>query len=153
MFERWRALHSNLGARRPAIRIFDLLVAHYAEPHRAYHNLDHIAKLLHGLNEFTGLARDRDAVELGIWFHDVIYDPRAKDNEARSAAWAVEALRELGLPAEFGARVSALVLATAHAQVPVDADVRLLCDLDLAILAAPHEEYEIYERAIRREYA
>ncbi len=56
----------------------------YAEPHRAYHDAAHVGllwlrHLLHG-----GDPADRD-LALAILFHDVVYDPKAKDNEARSA--------------------------------------------------------------------
>ena len=54
------------------------LVARYQEPHRRYHTLEHIMEVL---ERVTGTE-----VELACWFHDVIYDTKASDSEARSAA-------------------------------------------------------------------
>ncbi|MGW5671933.1 HD domain-containing protein, partial [Micromonospora sp. NPDC003776] len=50
--------------------------------------------------------------------------------------------------------VRRLVLLTAgHAVPPEDPDGALLCDADLAILAAPPAAYDRYAAAVRREYA
>ncbi len=61
------------------------LTRRYEEPHRRYHALPHIADMLH-----RGRDLQLDDVQVAaIWFHDAIYDPRALDNEAQSAALAV----------------------------------------------------------------
>jgi predicted metal-dependent HD superfamily phosphohydrolase len=38
------------------------------------------------------------AIQLAAWFHDVIYDPRAKDNEEKSAEYAVASLSQFEIP-------------------------------------------------------
>ena len=63
------------------------LATHYSEHHRHYHTLDHIAACLGWLDHYRHLAEDPLCLELALWAHDVIYDPRAADNEARSADW------------------------------------------------------------------
>jgi predicted metal-dependent HD superfamily phosphohydrolase len=60
------------------------LVRAYAEPHRHYHTLDHIADLLRLLETHGGVS-DADAVKLAILFHDAVYDPVRQHNEAASA--------------------------------------------------------------------
>ena len=40
------------------------------------------------------------AAQLAAWYHDAVYDPKAKDNEARSAELAERELGALGLPAQ-----------------------------------------------------
>ena len=90
------------------------------------------------------LARDPEAVELAIWFHDAVHDPMARDNEEQSAALA----RRAGM----GKHVEDLILATRHDRVPVGRDERILVDVDLSILGQPESRYDEYEERIRIEY-
>jgi predicted metal-dependent HD superfamily phosphohydrolase len=92
-------------------------------------------------------------VQLALWFHDAIYDPRAQDNEERSARWADEVLGAAGASPASAARVRALVLATRHAAVPEDPDAQLLVDVDLSILGAAPGRFAEYERQIGVEYS
>jgi predicted metal-dependent HD superfamily phosphohydrolase len=147
-------LHDCAGLAAEAV--LDELVRAYGQPHRHYHTLDHIAALLRLLEEHDRGIGDRDAVALAILFHDIVYDPVRHDNEEASAALAGERLTGLGFPRELVAKVARNVNATAHGQgalSPDDADLALLLDLDLSILAAAPAEYHAYARAVRREYA
>lgn len=120
----------------------------YGEPARAYHNLNHVADCLVRLDEHVRLADDPVAMEFAIWFHDMVYDPRAKDNEERSALAAAEFLSAT----THGAVVADLIRATRHDGHPGTHDAALLCDLDLSILGRPPAVYDAYARAIRQEY-
>jgi predicted metal-dependent HD superfamily phosphohydrolase len=156
---RWRALLP--GAEALGERLLD----RWSEPHRQYHTLDHLAAVLAVVDRYAGLASDADAVRLAGWFHDAVYDPRAGDNEERSAALAEAELADTGLPPDRIAETARLVRLTAGHQVPddtnddtnldtnLDTDGALLADADLAILAAPPTDYDRYAAAIRREYA
>lgn len=95
----------------------------------------------------------RDEVALALWCHDAVYDPRAHDNEEKSAALALAAAAGLGLASDLGARVAALVLATRHDATPATAPAQLMADLDLAILGADAAAFAAYDAAIRAEYA
>jgi predicted metal-dependent HD superfamily phosphohydrolase len=44
-------------------------------------------------------------------------------------------------------------MATRHTVAPANLDARLVVDIDLSILGAPHARFEQYERQIREEYA
>ena len=131
----------------PSVRA-DLL-ARWSEPHRRYHTLDHLAFMLDVINTHAGLADDIDAVRLAAWFHDAIYDPRADDNEARSAALA-RSMLDVACVDEV---VRLIELTKDHRVRTGDRNGGLLCDADLAILAAPPPRYEQYARAVREEYA
>jgi predicted metal-dependent HD superfamily phosphohydrolase len=155
--DRWCALFARLGvdpdAAAPA---FADLVHAYSEPGRHYHTLDHLAALFVLLDRHSEGLADRNAVELAIFFHDAVYVPTRSDNEAESAALAGARLTALGLPAALVARVADLILATRHGTEhawPHDADLALLVDLDLSVLAADRPVYAAYARAIRDEYA
>lgn len=126
----------------------------YTEPHRHYHTLDHIADLLL-LLEKHGVS-DADAVKLAILFHDAVYDPSRQDNEAASANLAREQLTFLGFPLRPIAKVEHYILATQHGaslSAAEDADLQMLLDLDLSVLAAAPDRYRAYAQAIRQEYA
>jgi predicted metal-dependent HD superfamily phosphohydrolase len=129
------------------------LLAAWAEPHRAYHNLSHLAACLALLDEARPLAALPDELEVALWFHDAVYDPRRSDNESCSAAWASDALLASGAPAEVAERVVDLILSTRHDQAPSTPDGSLLVDIDLAILGSPIDSFAGYDLQIRREYA
>jgi predicted metal-dependent HD superfamily phosphohydrolase len=128
------------------------VVEAWSEPHRRYHDLAHLAAVLGVVDALAGDAADADAVRLAAWYHDVVYDPRRGDNEEVSAARARAGLRGL-VPDARLAEVERLVLLTAgHEAAPGDADGAVLCDADLAVLAAPPEAYAVYASAVREEY-
>jgi predicted metal-dependent HD superfamily phosphohydrolase len=128
------------------------LATHYNEPHRHYHTQGHIAACLSWLDQYRHLAADPLCLELALWAHDVIYDPRAGDNEARSADWFAQQFADSDLTDQQLARVHELILATVHPHPPTDPDMALLQDIDLSILGADAELYDRYEGWIRREY-
>jgi predicted metal-dependent HD superfamily phosphohydrolase len=155
---RWRTILDRLGIDADAAGpTFADLVRAYSEPDRHYHTLDHIAELFHQLDRHGEDLADRNAVELAIFFHDAVYAPTRSDNEEQSAALARQRLAALALPAALAARVADLVLATRHGSEQSaqqdDADLALLLDLDLSVLAADRPVYAAYAQAIRSEYA
>jgi predicted metal-dependent HD superfamily phosphohydrolase len=150
--ERWHAPWRGLGIAAPE-GLLEELLGRYSEPHRAYHTLQHLDECFAALEPARHLAERLAEAELALWFHDAIYDPRAGDNEERSARWAEQALLAAGVASEISERVGALVLATRHDAVPEGRDARLLVDVDLAILGASEPRFAEYERQVRDEYA
>lgn len=135
----------------------DELLAGYAEPHRAYHDTRHLTEVLdrleHLLAEHPLPEAEGDAVVLAAWFHDAVYDG-SRDDEERSAVLAESALAAAGVPPGVVTEVARLVRLTAdHAPGEDDLAGQLLCDADLAILAAGRDRYDAYVRDVRREYA
>ncbi|TXS54158.1 hypothetical protein [Streptomyces sp. t39] len=155
---RWRAtLVAALGSDDPGVepdRYADSLLARWAEPQRRYHTTDHLAAVLDRIDELEGHAGDVAAVRLAAWFHDAVYLPDRSENEERSAHLAERALTELGVDERRTAEVARLVrLTVTHDPAPGDADGEVLCDADLAILAASPQAYAAYAAAVREEYA
>ncbi len=152
LVEPWHRLLSDFGAAEAeADGHYADVVARYREPARHYHTLDHIEAVLSGVADLGGTGT---VLLAAAWLHDVVYDPRAADNEERSAAFAA------GLMARFGAdpraveEVGRLILLTkAHRTEADDLAGRILIDADLAVLGAAPAEYDRYAAAIRREYA
>ncbi|MBQ0904072.1 metal-dependent phosphohydrolase [Micromonospora sp. U21] len=158
LLERWRAAARGAGARPDAgsTRAGEQLLARWREPHRRYHTVAHLTAVLDVVDRHAGLADRADLVRLAAWCHDAVYDPRAAGdaNERDSATLAGTVLTGLGLPAPAVAEVRRLVLLTAgHAAAPGDRDGALLCDADLAVLAASPAAYDRYAAAVRQEYA
>ena len=129
------------------------LARRYAEPQRAYHTMQHIMECLHVFASLRHLTPQPDVVELALWFHDAIYDPRATDNEERSAILATAFIAAHHLPAALAEPVAACILATKHHQPGDDPHARLTVDIDLSILGQPRARFAEYEQQIRREYA
>jgi predicted metal-dependent HD superfamily phosphohydrolase len=133
------------------------LVAAYASPERAYHDVRHLTEVLDHVDELAADAEHPDSVLLAAWFHDAVYDtapPTPDASEQASAALAAEALQQLGVPDDVVARVARLVRLTAtHDPEPDDRDGAVLCDADLAVLARDPDAYADYVAAVRREYA
>jgi predicted metal-dependent HD superfamily phosphohydrolase len=138
--------------RAPPEGLLTELLHRYAEPHRAYHTIAHLLECFDRFDEASGLADRRGEVLLALWFHDAIYDPRASDNEERSARWAREVIAETGGSSEEGRRVEGLILSTKHEALSPAGDSALLVDIDLAILGADAARFAEYESQIRREY-
>jgi predicted metal-dependent HD superfamily phosphohydrolase len=149
---RFARLWSLLGATDDEGLAFQRLEAAYAEPHRAYHNAEHIRDCLDRLDESTKEPIN-PALEAAIWFHDAVYDPRRDDNEAASATLAERLLAEAGIPNASAIEVRRLILLTSHQDIPGDPAGRVICDVDLSILGRHPEEFEEFERRIRAEYA
>jgi len=145
-----------VGAQGDPLAVFAALDRRYREPHRHYHTWEHIGECLDVLGWARPLAQDPAAVEMALWFHDAVYEPRGVDNEERSACLAREAAGAMGLSEELGRRVAALIQDTrigSPGAASRGADSRLITDVDLSILGRPRGRYRRYEAAIRREYA
>jgi len=151
-FDRWEQLVLRTTGAACNRKIFDSLYAAYSEPHRAYHNCRHISDCLHALDESDRDGVNLNEVELALWFHDVVYDTRAGDNEAKSAQWAKDSLEELNCRPESVTRVVQNIIATSHQSDPVAPNEQLTVDIDLSILGQPQARYDEFEASIRLEY-
>jgi predicted metal-dependent HD superfamily phosphohydrolase len=146
--------------------VFDDLVSRHRQPHRRYHGLRHVVWVLRHTRrleaEIAECRRgapgyDAAAVTAAAWFHDAVYDPRADDNEQRSAELAERRLAALDWPAARCAFVAALVRATAGHLADADGsdaswERRVLLDADLGVLGAEPAAYAAYVNGVRTEY-
>ncbi|MEW2625710.1 hypothetical protein [Streptomyces sp. NPDC048106] len=131
----------------------DNLLARWQEPQRRYHTLAHLTAVLDHVDALERYAADPDVVRLAAWFHDAVYHPERSENEERSARLAERALPEAGVPEAKAGEVARLVrLTVTHDPADDDHDGQVLCDADLAILAAPPSAYAAYTAEVREEY-
>jgi predicted metal-dependent HD superfamily phosphohydrolase len=138
------------------------LIDRWSEPGRNFHNLKHLVHVLSRVDELAEETHEPDLVRLAAWYHGAIFDAAEKaayanrggEDEVASAELARTELRELGLPDRSVERVHHLVIALArHAASPGDFDCAVLCDADLAVLAAEPQRYKAYLKEVRAEYA
>jgi predicted metal-dependent HD superfamily phosphohydrolase len=149
----WRELIDTHCPAPQATDIGAALIAAWSEPHRRYHTVEHLRSVLQHVDELATHADDPDAVRLAAWYHDTVYQGAA-DDEERSARRAENELTALRLAPDLVAEVARLVRLTAtHDPQPGDRNGETLSDADLAILAAPTEQYQAYCAAVRAEYA
>lgn len=148
----WTRLSHDLGIEPGyGARTWMHLVKAYGEPHRHYHTLDHIAAVVADWQRLRDRFEAPDAALLALFFHDVVYDPALRDNEARSAD-----VLNIGLGGHIAPEVLAFaraaIEATASHAANGNADIDLLLDIDMAILGAPRETYLRYAEGVAREY-
>ena len=148
----WQRTWQSLSL-TPAADLQQRLLTAWAEPQRHYHTLQHLSECLTHFEATRALAERPGEVAIALWFHDAIYDLKAKDNELRSAQWAMQELRRSGADEPLCQRVHALIMATCHDAAPTEPDAQLLVDIDLAILGASPERYAEYDQQVRAEYA
>lgn len=141
----------GLGAGGDPEAVLDELETRWSEPARRYHTLEHLD---HCLSELRGVPLACPArVFFAAFAHDVVCDPRRKDNEQASVGWALRRLEEAAVDPQAREAVAWMILATRHDGFPEDRDAQALMDADLAILGADPERYARYERQVREEYA
>ena len=136
---------------------FESVVARHHEAHRHYHDVRHVrwvVRHVRHLAEGRDDLEDLGSVAAAAFFHDVIYEPTAAENEAASAVLAASALSELGWPDERIARVVTMIEGTTHHRVDptIVVDTAVLYAADLGVLAADPAGSSDYVRNVRREY-
>lgn len=147
----WFELHHHYHFSEPQ-KIFNKLIAAYSEKQRAYHTLQHLYECLILLESIRADLNDVHAVALALWFHDVVYDPQAKDNELKSAELFEQYLAQ-DLSADDVQKIIRWILATQRHEATDKLDLQFLLDIDLAVLAASPERFADYEQQIQQEYA
>ncbi len=150
--QRWHRLfpqreHTTLA------KEWQCIASRYNEAHRHYHTLRHIGACMHWLDQVKDQIADPRAVELALWFHDLVYNPRRQDNESISAEYAVSTLSLLREPKASRDAVRDLILVTKHPSDPVSQDQCWMVDIDLTILGAAPDIYDAYARHVRQEYS
>lgn len=145
----WRRCHPGQGAVAPD-SVYDDLVACYGEAHRRYHTLHHIDDCLERFDGVEHLPPDPCAVELALWFHDVIFAAPARDNERRSAQFYLE--RSAGAAPRFCRRVCSMIIASNHVGAMSRPDESYMRDIDLAGFGHPWPSFRATTDVVRAEY-
>lgn len=132
--------------------LYAVVLNAYTEPQRHYHTLQHIVECLDLFHQVKAQLDDPNAVELAIWFHDVVYNPQAKDNEEQSAQLMLNLCQGI-LTKSVIEKVYSWIIATQQHQPSQQRDLNYLLDIDLAILGSSAARFFQYEQQIQLEYA
>lgn len=131
--------------------IHQQLTEAYGEPHRRYHTLAHIEHCLAMFDQCKSLAHNADALELAVWFHDIILQPGRRDNEALSAELYLQ-LSDQTQHNELRELVAQLIIATQHDGGSLeDADAIYMVDIDLSSFGLSWEEFQRDSQNLREE--
>jgi predicted metal-dependent HD superfamily phosphohydrolase len=145
--------YASAPSQKPLIlnNIFSDLCTAYSESHRHYHTLAHVAAMLALLEQREYLSETNF---WATWFHDIIYNPLASDNEDRSAGVAEKQLNSLGYKIELIKKVVTLIQATkSHVStVRLTEQDKAFLDADMSILGTDTETYDKYSANVRKEF-
>ncbi|TYP96952.1 putative metal-dependent HD superfamily phosphohydrolase [Sphingobacterium allocomposti] len=128
------------------------IAAAYSDSARHYHNLAHLEHMLKESSPFLQQLEAPDVFLLALFYHDIVYNPAAKDNEEASAVLAEKRLRLLGRDATVQQQTCRYIMATKTHGPTSDNDLQLFLDADLSILGQPRDVYTRYMHAVRQEY-
>lgn len=132
--------------------MYAYLLKAYTEPQRFYHTTQHIVECLVLFHQIKEILDEPFLVELAIWFHDVVYDPQASENELQSAK-QMKLLCASFLTQAQSDTVFQWILATEKHEPSSYIDLNYLFDIDLAILGLSFERFTEYEQQIQQEYS
>lgn len=122
----------------------------YSKKSRHYHNLTHLKEMIASFEVYRDELQNPNEILFSIFYHDFVYSASKKDNELKSAEYALAILPEnsnLNKQLVF----DAICATKQHQQNAID-DINWLIDFDLKILAKDWEDYKIYFEQIRKEY-
>lgn len=118
----------------------------YNQPHRHYHTLNHVIEVLTFIADKGEL--ENDTLFLAAVFHDIVYNPKANDNEEQSVLllkehfkWSVELTRD-----------AEIIILDTKAHKASNALSKLFQEADLAVFDKPFEELIDYENQIFKEF-
>ncbi|CAG0883952.1 unnamed protein product [Darwinula stevensoni] len=161
--EKWDSLKSEISSEEIMDKWWNILLTHYEDESRHYHTFTHIHHLFQLMEEHDDKISNREAVSFAIFFHDIIYNPQAGDNEEQSADKFHLFAEEAGIEKDSALykQVTELIRLTAtHMTEEHTAewtfgteDKHYFLDMDMAVLGSSPEEYLKYAANICKEYA
>lgn len=153
--DRWKIDVDGLpGSPAAKAAAFDEIITAHSEHKRRYHGVGHLEALFTLLDTYAFAVSEPLSLHFAVWWHDIVYDPAAHDNEARSAALAHARLTGLGAAVQLIERIETLILATRnHWDAPPMGDGDYFLDADIAVLGAPPAVYDQYSEDVRAEYS
>jgi predicted metal-dependent HD superfamily phosphohydrolase len=126
------------------------LVQKYTSKSRHYHNLKHLEEMIVCFEQYLKELTHPNEVLFSIFYHDYVYSATKKDNELKSAKFALKLLKNNTFLDQN--LVYELIMATKLHQQHTISDGNWLIDFDLKILSKDWEQYQIYCQQIRKEY-
>lgn len=123
----------------------------YTDKSRHYHNLKHLENMLLLLDKVVDQVSNIDTLLFSIFYHDIVYKATKTDNEHQSALLFERHIGKTSFE-NISASILQIELTKEHL-LSEDGDTNILMDLDLSILGSNTEDYDKYQRSIRKEYS
>lgn len=138
-------------------KLMTIVEKSYNNPDRKYHSLDHI---LHCLQELEKVAfkvekYEMEQLVLAVLFHDIVYNSPDKtlSDEQHSSVFFEQFAKTINY--QKTKEIADMILTTAYLSngKKVENELeKILCSVDLAILAQPQFTYKWYQDMVRQEY-
>lgn len=129
----------------------DSIMEMWTQPHRYYHNIDHLFDTLNKikLNENEGIDEEEKLIlSVAALFHDVVYKPNSNRNEEDS----IEFYKSILDQDKIDQRVINIILSTKYRKEPEERLSRIFWNIDNSILKSDIEGLLEYEVKIRKEF-
>jgi len=156
LFGEWCKIHYQAGI-LPSIKEFRRICRAYSAEGRFYHTLQHIAECIRFVNIHYGSSGDTFLVKFALFYHDIVYDVKRKDNEELSGVeWSnYSASSGFKLAQMGGSRiVENLILMTAKHRLEPNAPLlfQMMNDADMHVFLCPDHHYLEYAHNVWLEY-
>lgn len=123
----------------------DAVLGFYDEPHRAYHDRQHLVEMFDASLRLDGPLT---AVQgLALLFHDAIYVPGAARGSNESMSAQLLRVYAAGLDRALVDKACSIVIDTAE-HVARSTEAQLVLDLDLMRLAAPPTDFDRFSHQV-----
>ncbi len=120
-------LHNKINR---ILLILNYINQKYCEPHRYYHNLNHIARMFEIAKENNITLSNEQ--QLAIWFHDIEYNINkdGKSNEEKSALF-VKSLNDILCDNNMNMNIIQTIIRDTEKEIPTIEESKVVIDLDL----------------------
>jgi len=131
------------------------LVYKWKEKHRFYHNTSHLTQIIQDIENniyFKELnVYDKHVLLLAAFYHDVVYNPKLKNNEDKSKEVFINSLKIKD--AKLIEKVTDLIETTKYRRRPIDKLERIFWDADNAGFKRGYNELLKNEKLLKKEYS
>jgi predicted metal-dependent HD superfamily phosphohydrolase len=124
----------------------------YTGRKRHYHDLSHLENLLMQLSVVHEDVENWNALLFTLYYHDIVYDAKKKNNEELSADWAKKVMTQIGVDKKTVNLTFNQIIATKQHETSANIDTNYFLDADLSILGSTWSNYERYYQGVREEY-
>lgn len=132
----------------------DIILKKWSESQRYWHTPKHLYEMLDGVESlFTSKLIDKKEFEIltiVAIFHDIVYEPKRKDNEEKSIEFMISCVHEWDKKDDIN-YISDLIMETKRHN-PIDKLSKLFNNLDIKIINAPFIDLLDWEERIYQEY-
>lgn len=134
--------------------MFELLMKEYAQDGRHYHTLRHIYECLMLFYTTAEGGCPLSPVPLAIWFHDIVYNPKASNNEAESAEIFAVFAKSIHMSPLRAGPAHKIIIASSHQKKDYfnHPACDLMLDIDLSSLGKTPDLFDEDALNIRKEF-